>query len=319
MKVSVYCLVYNHEKYLRDALDGFVNQKTNFDYEVFVHDDVSTDGSREIIREFAQKYPHIIKPILQTENQYSKGVKILQTHILPHMTGEYIAVCEGDDYWNDPHKLQLQVDFLDSHPDYVACVHNTIMENLQTGEKKPMFFHEADEDVTFEQAVQKGSACYQTSALMYRIAYTKQRPEFFKKARGFGDYPLAIYLTLSGKVRFLNQTMSVYRLGTGGSWTARSRANLRKNADFRQSVADMLREVDRYTEGRYTQMLEKLILENEYMALFYNESYAQMRKPPYDKFYRAESLKFRVKTYLKQYLSPAYHFYRKLAYGGKKR
>ena len=103
--VSVYCLAYNHEQYIRDALEGFVRQKTNFRYEVLVHDDASTDNTPAIIREYAQKYPDIIKPIFQTENQYSKGVKILPEIIHPKSSGRYIAFCEGDDYWCDENKL----------------------------------------------------------------------------------------------------------------------------------------------------------------------------------------------------------------------
>ena len=121
--VSIRCLVYNHEPYLRQCLDGFVMQKTNFPFEAIVHDDASTDGSAAIIREYAEKYPAIIKPIFETENQYRKGIinKIMDAAM--HPESKYLAICEGDDYWTDPNKLQLQVDFLESHPDYFMTCH----------------------------------------------------------------------------------------------------------------------------------------------------------------------------------------------------
>ena len=122
--VSICCLVYNHEPYLRECFDGFMMQKTNFDFEVLVHDDASTDNSASIIREYETKYPDIFKPIYQTENQYSKGVKVSATFNFPRTKGKYIAMCEGDDYWTDPLKLQKQVDFLETHPDYAMCSHN---------------------------------------------------------------------------------------------------------------------------------------------------------------------------------------------------
>lgn len=314
MKVSVYCLVFNHELYLRDALEGFVTQKTNFDYEVLVHDDASTDGSRAIIEEYAEKYPDIIKPIYQEENQHSKGIPIIQTHIAPRITGEYIAICEGDDYWTDPDKLQLQVDFLDSHPEHTACVHNTLLHDLRTGKKKQMYQHDHDVDISFLEAVQGGSCCWHTSSVMYRREYIFNRPEFFQKAKGFGDYPLAIYLTLSGKVRFLNRCMSVYRLGTVSSWTKSHAVTLRKNAVFHHHVIDMLNSVNSYTNGQYAQVLQDLALKHEYQALYFEEQYAKIRKAPYSKFYKQESLSFRLKTYLKQFLNKPYQLYRKLIY-----
>ena len=123
--VSVLCTAYNHEKYIRSALDGFVNQKTNFRYEVLINDDASTDHTAAIIAEYEAKYPDIIKPVYQTENQYSKGVFITKSILFPRSKGKYTAICEGDDYWCDENKLQKQVDFLESHEEYAACVHNT--------------------------------------------------------------------------------------------------------------------------------------------------------------------------------------------------
>ena len=124
--VSIRCLVYNHAPYLRQCLDGFVMQKTNFAFEAIVHDDASTDESAAIIREYAAQYPHIIKPIYESENQYSKRdgsiSRIMDAAV--HPDAKYIAMCEGDDYWIDPLKLQKQVDFLETHPEYGMCYTN---------------------------------------------------------------------------------------------------------------------------------------------------------------------------------------------------
>ena len=121
--VSIQCLVYNHEPYLRQCLDSFVMQKTNFKFEAIVHDDVSTDGSAAIIREYAEKYPDIIKPIFETENQFSKRDGSIQRIMTLACRGKYIAFCEGDDYWTDPMKLQKQVDFMEANPEYSFCCH----------------------------------------------------------------------------------------------------------------------------------------------------------------------------------------------------
>ena len=107
--VSVICNVFNHEAYIRDALEGFVSQKTNFPFEVLIHDDASTDKSADIIHEYEAKYPNLIKPIYQTQNQYSRGGGITRKFQIPRVKGKYIAMCEGDDYWTDENKLQKQV------------------------------------------------------------------------------------------------------------------------------------------------------------------------------------------------------------------
>jgi glycosyltransferase involved in cell wall biosynthesis len=120
--VSICCETYNHEKYIRDAIDGFLMQKTDFAYEIIIHDDASTDQTADIIRSYADNNPNII-PILQAENQHSKGVRILSTFVYPIVRGKYIALCEGDDYWTDPGKLQKQIDYMEEHPECTLCVH----------------------------------------------------------------------------------------------------------------------------------------------------------------------------------------------------
>ena len=120
--VSVCSLAFQHASFIRQCMDGVLMQKTSFPIEYIVHDDASTDGTADIIREYEARYPEIIKAIYQTENQYSsKGSKILPEYLLPHARGKYIALCEGDDYWTDPLKLQKQVDFLEANPDYAIC------------------------------------------------------------------------------------------------------------------------------------------------------------------------------------------------------
>ena len=137
--VSIQCLVYNHEPYLRQCLDGFVMQKTNFKFEAIVHDDVSTDNSAAIIREYAEKYPDIIKPIFETENQYSKHDGSLDKIMADACNGKYIALCEGDDYWIDPLKLQKQVDFMESNIAFSMCFHMVDIRSEGNMEKVQYF------------------------------------------------------------------------------------------------------------------------------------------------------------------------------------
>ncbi len=112
--VSIVCDAYNHEKYIADALEGFVMQKTNFAFEILVHDDASTDRTAEIIRDYEKRYPNLIKPIYETENLYSKQDGSLERIQFGRVKGKYTAMCEGDDYWTDPLKLQKQFDAMES-------------------------------------------------------------------------------------------------------------------------------------------------------------------------------------------------------------
>ena len=124
--VIVWCLTYNQKDYIRDALNGFVMQQTTFPFEVVVHDDASTDGTTEIVMDYACRYPDIVKPMVEKENQWQKGglKHIISIMNEQHRRGKYIAFCEGDDYWTDPNKLQRQVDFLEKNPDYSMCFHS---------------------------------------------------------------------------------------------------------------------------------------------------------------------------------------------------
>ncbi len=113
--VSISCITYNHRQYIRDAIKGFLMQRTNFPVGILIHYDATTDGTEEIIREYEKQYPWLIKPVYQAENQYSKHNGIISKIQYGLDRGKYIAFCEGDDYWTDPYKLQKQVNILESN------------------------------------------------------------------------------------------------------------------------------------------------------------------------------------------------------------
>lgn len=226
--VSIQCLVYNHEPYLRKCLDGFVMQKTNFKFEAIVHDDCSTDKSCAIIREYAEKYPGIIKPIYEKENQYSKHDGSLNRIMDNASIGKYVAICEGDDYWIDPLKLQKQVDFLESHPDFdmvrtdsnVYYQDTNITINSVFGKK---LFPNCED--TFVDYVVR-PAWLATCSWLIRSPlgdYDNLPNDCFK-----GDLALMIYIAKRSKVKYLPEVTSVYRvLKTSASHFSDSADNIR--------------------------------------------------------------------------------------------
>ena len=213
--VSIRCLVYNHEPFLRQCLDGFVMQQVNFSYEAIVHDDASTDGSAEIIKEYAEKYPDIIKPILETENQYSKRDGSLRRIMNAHTRGKYVALCEGDDYWTDPLKLQKQVDFLESHPDYSMCFHRcNILLSDGTMTDKGFDFLEKRE-YSFEEIALTWSI--PTASVLYRSDLLPRIPQ--NKKFTIGDNVVFFTCACYGRIFCMGDVLSVYRKHDGG-WTA---------------------------------------------------------------------------------------------------
>lgn len=278
--VSVYCLAYNHQDYIRDALNGFINQKTDFRFEVIVHDDASTDNTAEVIREFEEKYPDIIKPIYQSENQYSKGVDIIKKFIKPMVRGKYVAICEGDDYWCDDDKLQKQVDFLESHSEYVACVHNTIQENL-IRRKKILMYGDVEKDLELRELALNGSAEYHTSSILALADLVINRPDFSRRVN-VGDYPMAINFSINGKIRYFPKPMSIYRYGTIGSWS-RKNANLLNHIAHAKGVINMLNDADLYTNGKYHDIFEEAICGFQFSLDAWNGKKKKMFIPEYKK------------------------------------
>ncbi len=232
--VTIRCMTYNHERFIRQCLDGFVMQKTNFRFEVIVHDDASTDNTAAIIREYAEKYPDIIKPIYETENQYSKQDGSLRRILDAHTHGKYVAMCEGDDYWTDPYKLQKQVDFLESHPDYVMCSHRFdqyIQEKGVLVEDADKDFKGADYDL---QNLIGGKWLTQTLTVMYRrSALDLKRYEQYGMSM---DIILFYELLLHGKGYCFPEAMGVYRYHDGGVWSEVSQ-NRRRLIEFKARLA----------------------------------------------------------------------------------
>lgn len=277
IKVTVYCWAYNHEKYIRKALEGFVNQKTCFDYEVLIHDDASTDKTAEIIREYELKYPDIVKPIYQKENQYSKGINIANEYLLPRTLGKYVAFCEGDDYWVDENKLQRQYDIMESNPKVYLCTHSVQCVSEDCNIKQKIIPEEKYNlrqsavllsDKMAELLYEKDGYPFQTSSYFMRKEVVTSEIVNILKEYINGDairLRTAMYL---GNVYYDKSVMSYRRLWTTGNWNNRMK-NLTKEMRATYLVEDIEGDIlfDKVTNFRFHKWILPYVYQKMYLIV----------------------------------------------------
>ncbi len=304
--VSVDCLVYKHEKYLRKCLDSLVNQKTDFKYEILVHDDASPDGSPNIIKEYEEKYPDLIVPIYQTENQFSKiEIDMCWAFQFPRARGKYIAFCEGDDYWTDEYKLQKQFDAMEAHPECSFCTHRVAVvseddkETDQSFPEKPLDSGVYDERGFLDMVAIKHS--FQTSSYFIRADILKKWlkegssiPKFVL-TMPVGDKALLWLGAASGKLYYLNDTMSHYRTASVGSWSATTEKDREYGVDYRKKIIKASEEFNEFTDYRFDDIMKDQIVQRELTIELIQRNYKKMLSSKYKKYFRQYPLKLRLK------------------------
>lgn len=263
--VTICCFAYNHEKYIKDTLEGFVNQNTKYRYKIIVHDDASTDKTCQIIEDYVKKYPEMFIPIYQKENQYSKGIDIFKTYIMPCIDTKYIAVCEGDDYWCDKNKIQFQIDFLEKHEDCSLCVHNT--EKIDEKGNLLNEFFNFNNNITIyttENIIKScGQPFFHFSSFVFRTSVMNEMPNLFREFP-VGDFSLALYMSLRGEICYLPFIMSRYRVGAVNSWTELNKKNIQRAYDNNCKMIDALRKFDSYTSYIFTSEINRIIIAHKY-------------------------------------------------------
>lgn len=259
--VSICCITYNHELYIKDVLDGFVMQKTDFPFEIVISDDCSKDGTRKAIDEYKAKYPEHIRDISPKENMGSMQNFL---YVQRSANGKYIALCEGDDYWTDPLKLQKQVDFLESHPDYSLCFTNSMVRfpDHEVIAINHVWDTYTIEDIINTNALNTGERgdkivpCAHTSSVMYRRQECWS-PRWMKKCF-IGDEPLFIAMAQYGKAKFINEPMTVYRAGVGVS-----SKGYQEIKDWSNRVT-MYHAINEGLEFKYKNLINPIIAKFEY-------------------------------------------------------
>lgn len=294
IKVSVCMITYNQKDYIQQAIESVLMQKTNFNYEIIIHDDCSNDGTRNILIEYQKKYPNKIKLILQEENQYSKGNNILPFFV-PYIEGKYVAINEGDDYWTDESKLQLQYDYMINNVDCSLVLHKAAQINskdqvmLYVGE-------DIDKDYSIKDIILGGGSFFATNSMFYKSEVLKSLPPYYFK--GTGDYLMAINLADKGKIHYISKNMSVYRYSSSGSWTSKYKSNRDFFLKHTNSMIKILDEINSFYNYKYDKIIKERIEDLRISILMYDGNVIELKRN-YPIKYSNMPLKEKLKIHLK--------------------
>jgi len=249
--VSISCITYNHENYIRDCIEGFLMQETNFRVEILIHDDASIDKTANIIREYEKKYPNIIFPIYQKVNQKSKGKRPAFNNY-NRARGKYIAICEGDDYWTNPFKIQKQVDFLESNMDCMICYTRAklIKENGEEyGETIPNR-KKIKKFSYFEDQLRRNLVPNLTC--VFRAGYLRKMPKFYFK-HWCGDWLMHLFNSQYGKLGFIDEITAAYRKHDKGISKSIAKIDKIKN------TIETYYSLNSYYKLKYKKIIKKMI------------------------------------------------------------
>jgi glycosyltransferase involved in cell wall biosynthesis len=251
--VSVVVTTYNQIKYISKCLDSILDQRTNFSFEIIIGEDDSNDGTREICKSYAQKYP---KKIRLLQHSRSNNIKINggpsgrfnMLYSLSQARGKYVAICEGDDYWIDREKLQLQFEAMENRPDCSLCFHSHFEENRN--ERKLVRKFSEMSVLGTKTAILGGGGLMASNTMFFRRSYLNDFPELLERAP-IGDGPLVVFLSTSGGLLYLDKPMSVYRIFAENSWS-KSMGSFKKRWKYFLSVMKMWTEIDHYLDGKFS-------------------------------------------------------------------
>ena len=258
MMVSITCVAFNHEDYIHTTLNSFLEQETTFPFEIIINDDVSTDKTVDILKEYEAKYPNIVKPVYQTENQFSQGINTMAI-LFPLVTGKYVAFCDGDDFWVDKEKLQIQVTEMEKHPEVDLSFHSSY--RLVGDERVEMLAKRADHNKIFpvQNSILGQGDFTETAAMMFTSSLIHSLPEWFKTSIP-GDYISEIMGAQRGGSLYIDRCMSVYRSGLESGWTENE--SKKSTEERKKTLFDFIGQLDfldNYLKKKYHAEFDSII------------------------------------------------------------
>lgn len=276
--VAINCITYNQAQYIREALEGFIIQRTDYHFVAIIHDDASTDGTQQVIEQYANKYPEIILPIYETENQYSKGgfSRVFKIMNSANEIAEvkYIAICEGDDYWTDPYKLQKQIEFLESHPDYGMCYTKVKSFCQETNSFKDCWGGPYDNLslLLIRNTIPTLSVVLRQSIL--NQYYTENKLDYYNWK--MADYPIWLYFAANSKIKFFDKVCGVYRILVD---SASHKTNVLDNIYFRLNFTEISAMfAKRYGKAEEIKLANNNVLWNKFLVYCFKNNSAKARR-----------------------------------------
>lgn len=314
--VSVLCITYNQEDYIEQAIKSFLAQKTDFAFEILIHDDASTDGTAQIVRKYERLYPNMIRAIIQTENQHSKGVKITSGILTPLAKGKYIAVCEGDDFWTDENKLQKQYNYMEQNPECSMCIHDGWI--ISADEKivfhsKPLSKCECIYGI--EDAIMGLGIQAVTNSFFYRTEIAKlPMPEYMRIAPT-GDYGRAIENALHGYIYYCPEKMSAHRMLAKNSFSStmgKGKESQKKWETHLNKQKKMMDELDKHTEYKYTNIINAAFEQQCFNNYLLTNNTVMLKEEPFRTMLKNMPLKAKIQyhfPFLFKYLQRFHYWY----------
>ena len=303
--VSICCFTYNQESYISQTIESFLEQKTNFPYEILIHDDCSTDGTIDILKKYEKEYPDLIKVYYEKENQFSKGNdKKVFTDLFKKSNGKYIAICEGDDYWCNENKLQKQYELMEKNPTCSVVVHGCFLLDDLTGNiiKKNQPY-KGSRFYSVEEVIIGDGGLFATNSMFFKKELVTEFPKFIQVSPVI-DFPLMIHLSLEGKVYYLDEYLSVYRENAKGSWTSKQNnpndvlTIIEKRKKLNSELSKMMMELNNFTQFKYQDAISTFLLIRDYSLDSASSNYKNIKNKKYKKLYKALSFKGKIKLFL---------------------
>lgn len=313
--VSINCITYNHEKYIAEAIESFLMQKTNFGFEILIHDDASTDRTSDIIMEYEKRYPDIIKPIFQKENQLSLGIKgISYKYNHKRAIGKYIAMCEGDDCWADPYKLQKQVDYMEEDPDCTFCFHNAFVidENHINSNRLVIPWMLENRDYFGNGESRRYSAgelqllgFIPTASFIFPKYVLDNPPEWYFESP-VGDNPLKLIASSFGNAYYMKEPMCFYRFNVPNSATTKwKKGSKDKEIELCKKFVMMLDNFNKWSNFKYDKEIDEAKKTWEFQ-LAISKNTMDFKNDRYTKHYNYLSKNYKLKLHIRYYLPKIY-------------